>query len=136
MPLISLDGRTQVCTDGGTDMPHDRRLRPSGIVIFGGGTSSWQYSCVLGGPIQMNDKAETAAAVLLAEAVEQQIAFFPYGVEVFIDNTAVCETAQAIAQGVPARPTGFALALRFFASRGLLATDHTRMSTMAYSPPT
>ena len=105
MPFVSHDGRTQFGTDGGTDMPTHRRLRHSGIGIYGGGASSWQYSSVLRGPIQMNDKAETVAAVILAEAVELQIDLFPSGVEVFIDNEAVCMTAQKIAVGQPVRPS-------------------------------
>ena len=79
MLLIFHDGRTQFGIDGGTDLPNDRRLRHSGIGIFAGGTSSWQYHSVLRSSIQMKDKTETVAAVLLAEAVAQQIDIFPSG---------------------------------------------------------
>ncbi len=39
--LVSPDGRAQFGKDAGTDMLADRRLRHSGVGIFGGGTSSY-----------------------------------------------------------------------------------------------
>jgi hypothetical protein len=99
------EGRVQFATDGGTSYPTVRRLRHSGIGIYGGGASSWQYSSVLRGPIQQNDKAELVAVVLFAEAVLQQIHLFPNGVEVFIDNEAVCDMAVLVTGGQPFRPS-------------------------------
>ena len=95
----------QFATDGGILYPTVRRIRHSGIGIFGGGTSSWQYSSVLRGPVQQTDKAELVALVLFAEAVLQQLHLFSSGVEVFVGNTDVCDLAHDIAQGMPFRPS-------------------------------
>jgi hypothetical protein len=92
-------------TDGGTDLPRDRRLRHSGIGIFGGGTSSWNYQSQLLGPIQMNDKAELVAATLAVEGALDQPLAFTVGIEIIIDNKAVCDTCCSIARGQPPRPT-------------------------------
>ncbi len=102
---LSEDGRTLFATDGGTDLPTDRRLRHWGIGIYGGGNSSWQYFSPLRGPIQMNDKAELISVVLAAEAIEAQAEMFPNGVESIIDNQVVCFACQALASGVKLRPS-------------------------------
>ena len=94
-----------VGTDGGTDLPRDRRLRHSGIGIFGGGSSSWNYHSPLLGPIQMNDKAELVAATLAIEAALDQPLAFDKGIEIVIDNKAVCDTCCSIAEGKDPRPT-------------------------------
>jgi hypothetical protein len=52
----------------------------------------------------MNDKAEVAAAVLVVEAAGGQDHTFLRGVEIFLDNKAVCETCQLIVQGFSHSP--------------------------------
>ncbi len=54
----------------GTDLPRDCRLRQLEIGIFGGKTSSQEFSSPLYGPLQRNDKAELVVDVLRTEAVE------------------------------------------------------------------
>ncbi len=103
--FFSEDGLALVGTDGGTDLPRDRRLRHSGIGIFGGGSSTWNYHSPLLGPIQMNDKAELVAATLAVEGAVDQPLSFALGIEIIIDNKGVCDTCCSIAKGQSPRPT-------------------------------
>jgi hypothetical protein len=105
LPCVSADGRKVFATDGGTDHPREGKIRLSGIGIFSGGTSSWQYKSLLRGPVQQNDKAELVAAVLLAEAIVKSQDDFPGGVQILIDNQAVCDGAASLVRGSKPKPT-------------------------------
>ncbi len=94
---LSEDDRTLIATESGTNLPTDRRLRHCGVGIYGGGNSSGQFTSPLRAQIQVNDHAELVAVVLAAEAIELQVGAFPHGVELILDNQAVCFACQTLA---------------------------------------
>jgi hypothetical protein len=98
LDLVSEDGLILTGTDGRT---HLRRLRHSVIGICGGGSSSWNSSSPLFGPVQMKHKAELVATDRTVEAVGDKEQAFLEGVEVFIDNKAACNRVSLFVRPLP-----------------------------------
>ena len=88
------EGRRAFATDGSTQNPTFRKIRYSGVGIFAGKDSPWNWKGPLLGPTQQNDKAELMAALHLVENIQRNSQSFPQGVVIWIDNEWVANTAQ------------------------------------------